>query len=99
MDRIQNDELGRALTAAAGERFVGDEGMQRLAGLVARRTGFAVSASSVRSYLNGHRTPPMPTAIALCEELDLGGDARQQVVDLVIEHARALRARRAPEVA
>jgi hypothetical protein len=92
--RILNPELGTLLREACGDRFKGDEGMERLAGLLSRRIGFEVSAASVRSYLNGHRTPPIPTAEALAEELDLSKVDQERVRDLVKGHMRRLRALR-----
>lgn len=71
-------------------------GTERLASLLSIRLGWHVSVPSVRSYLNGHRTPPAPVAIALCEELDLAGEARDRVIELIGEHYKARRLQQAP---
>lgn len=93
-DRLRNPELGALLREACGDRFVGDDGMERLAGLIAHRTGYPVSAASVRSYLNGHRTPPLPTGEAIAEELDLCPSDVERVRSLIKGHQVRLRAQR-----
>lgn len=90
--RIRNDALAEILQPRARELgFTGDGGAGRLASLLSGRLGCPVAMATVRSYLNGHRTPPAPVAVAMCEELDIAGDDRARVIDLLTEHYRRRR--------
>jgi hypothetical protein len=93
MARLKNEDLARLIGPRAKELgFYGDEGVARLAGLLSERLGVPVAGATVRSYLNGHRSPPAPVAIALCEELDISGADRAHVIELLTAHYRRRRA-------
>lgn len=94
--RLRNEELAEIFGPRAKELgFVGEEGIDRLASLLGGRVGYALSAPTVRSYLNGYRTPPAHVAVAMCEELDLS-TRRAEVADLVTAFYRRRRLQAAP---
>lgn len=92
--RLRNPELGALLRAACGDRFKGEEGIERLARLIAGRVGFPVSTPSMSAYLYGTRTPPAPVAEALAEELDLPQVEKQRMRELIRLHLIRLRQQR-----
>lgn len=91
--RLVNDALADILgPAVKSAGYTGDGSIERLAGLLERRLGYKVAVSTLRSYINGHRTPPLPALVALCEQLDLKEPDRLAALGAASEHQRRQRA-------